>query len=306
MQQKEIVLLTAAPYLVNESDKVYLQNILEEDQLLSKALKEFDIACTRIAWDDPHFNWALATLVLIRTPWDYFNRYGEFIKWFQRAQRLTQFCNSKTLIEWNIDKHYLLDLKKAGIHIPNTLYIAPNSETTLLQSIEMTKSQRGFQGEEFVLKPCIAGGAWHTYKFNQSDWQKHEKVFQELIAKEAMMLQEFQKNIVKKGEVSMMVFDGKFTHAVLKMAKPGDFRVQDDYGGTVQAYQPSNEEIIFAEAVVQACTEMPIYARVDIFEDNEGKIALAELEIFEPELWFRLNPEAAKVMAKSIVDKYYT
>ena len=44
----------------------------------------------------------------------------------------------------------------------------------------------------------------------------------------------------------------------------------------------------------------PIYARVDIFKDNNGKWALAELEIFEPELWFRLKPEAANVLARTI------
>ena len=96
------------------------------------------------------------------------------------------------------------------------------------------------------------------------------------------MLQEFQKNIVEEGEISMMVFDGRFTHAVLKIAKPGDFRVQDDYGGSVHIYQPSAEEITFAENVVKACSEMPLYARVDIFKDNDGHWALAELEIFEP------------------------
>ena len=29
------------------------------------------------------------------------------------------------------------------------------------------------------------------------------------------------------------MINGQFTHAVLKKAKPGDFRVQDDFGGTV-------------------------------------------------------------------------
>ncbi|MBO6631975.1 MAG: hypothetical protein JJ936_10545, partial [Psychroserpens sp.] len=58
--------------------------------------------------------------------------------------------------------------------------------------------------------------------------------------------------------------------------------------------------IQFAEAAVKACPELPIYARVDIFEDNEGSIALSELELIEPELWFRNHKQAALVLADGI------
>ena len=57
--------------------------------------------------------------------------------------------------------------------------------------------------------------------------------------------------------------------------------------------------------MLKACTELPLYARVDIFEDNSGELALAELEIFEPELWFRLYPEAAELQAKAVKDRYF-
>ena len=48
--------------------------------------------------------------------------------------------------------------------------------------------------------------------------EEHESVFKGLISKEAMLLQPFQKNIVEIGEVSFMVFGGKYSHAVLKKA----------------------------------------------------------------------------------------
>ena len=142
--------------------------------------------------------------------------------------------------------------------------------------------------------------------FEKNKIIEHESIFQELIAEEAMMLQEFQKNIVSEGEISMMVFNGAFTHAVLKTAKPGDFRVQDDFGGTVQKYTPNQEQIVFAQSIVKAAPELPVYARVDIFRDNEGNWALAELEIFEPELWFRLDPTAANTLAKTIKAKFFS
>ena len=154
-----------------------------------------------------------------------------------------------------------------------------------------------------ILKPCISGGARHTYKLNLENLESHESVFRELIAKEAMMLQPFQYNIVEKGEISMMVINGKYTHAILKIAKQGDFRVQDDFGGSVHDYTPTKSEIEYAENCVKACSEMPMYARVDIFEDNDGKIALAELELIDPELWFRKYPKAAQILANAINKK---
>ena len=72
------------------------------------------------------------------------------------------------------------------------------------------------------------------------------------------MIQEFQNQIMTKGEVAFMVFGGKYSHAVLKTAKPGDFRVQDDFGGTISNYTPNEEEIKFIEHAVSACSPVPV------------------------------------------------
>ena len=79
--------------------------------------------------------------------------------------------------------------------------------------------------------------------------------------------------------------------------------VQDDFGGSVKMYSPTDEEIIFAENTAKACVELPIYSRVDIFTDNDKKIALSELELIEPELWFRFFPQAAKTLASDIKNR---
>ena len=222
---------------------------------------------------------------------------------FQKTKKLTHFINSAELIQWNIDKHYLQNLNSKGVHIPRTLFVEKGSSLTLKDAVQKAKNELSFNTREFILKPCIAAGARHTYRFGLNEIDSYSEIFQQLIAKEAMMLQELQHNILAKGEMSLMLFNGEYSHAVLKVAKPGDFRVQDDYGGTVHDYEPSTEEITLAQKVVDSCAELPAYARVDIFKDNEGHWALAELEIFEPELWFRNKPEAAKVLANIIHER---
>ncbi|WP_375324549.1 RimK family alpha-L-glutamate ligase [Flagellimonas sp. GZD32] len=300
----DVVVLTDHRYVSPQKSTPYIQNVLQEDQLVLDALKNQGLNVVRKSWDDPDFDWSTTKYALFRTTWDYFDRFKEFSEWLEKASKQTQFINSKELIYWNIDKHYLLDLSKAGVTIPKTVFIEKGSGSSLVDAIENAKSGHGFTTDIFIVKPCVSGAARHTYKISSNDISKHEAIFEALVKEEAMMLQEFQHYIVSEGEISMMLFNGEFTHAVLKIAKPGDFRVQDDFGGTVHDYKPNEEQITFAKKVVHAAPELPVYARVDIFKDNNGHWALAELEIFEPELWFRLNPMAADILAKGIVATY--
>ena len=116
-----------------------------------------------------------------------------------------------------------------------------------------------------------------------------------------MMFQEFLNDIIKSGEISLVMIGGKYTHAVRKIAKNGDFRVQDDHGGTVERHQATNKEIIFAENCIKQCPFNPIYARVDIVYDNNNNPSLSELELIEPELWFRNNNDSVKKLVDEIL-----
>ena len=297
MSTYDCVILTEQRYLNDSKTDTYKHNVYFEDRLVYHALEELGLKTLRLSWDDMFFDWSTTKSVLFRTTWDYFDRYDEFSVWLERVSKQTMLLNSEALIRWNIDKHYLLNLKYKGVPICESYFIE-KGDTITLYNLSKKHSL-----DTFVIKPCISGAARHTYKISQENITAHEELFSELIANEAMIIQPFQKNIVKKGEISMMVVDGKFTHAVLKIAKPGDFRVQDDFGGTVSDYTPTQEEITYAENAVKSCPEMPIYARVDVFLDNENKLALAELELIEPELWFRNHPKAAHKLAKAIKER---
>jgi len=298
-KQFDIIILTDARYVDSKKIDAYTQNVLDEDNYVKNALENLGLKVDRLAWDDAHFNWNNTKFILFRSTWDYFDRFDEFSNWLDQVSQKTKLLNSEKIIRWNMDKHYLIDLEKKGIHTIPTYFIEKGSHTTL-KDIHKENHWR-----KTVLKPCISGGARHTYKLDHENIEDHENIFQKLILKEAMMLQPFQNSIVEKGEVSLIIINGVFTHAVLKIAKKGDFRVQDDWGGTVHPYTPTSKEIIFAENAVKACIEFSIYARIDITTDNDGKLAIVELELIEPELWFRKNIQAANLLAKSIQDKIF-
>ena len=303
MKIYDVIILTDNRYLNDSKTDTYKHNVYTEDRLVYHALAQLGLKTLRLAWDDMLFDWSSTKAVLFRSTWDYFERFKEFSEWLKKVSRETLLLNSEHLIRWNIDKHYLLDLQQKDIHIAESHFIEKGTKTTLSQLHDI------LNWEQTVLKPCVSGAARHTYKLsststvNSESLAAHETIFQTLITNEAMLLQPFQHNIVKKGEVSMMVFNGEFSHAILKRAKPGDFRVQDDFGGSIQDYIPCETEILFSEKAVNACPELPIYARVDIFEDNDSHIALSELELIEPELWFRNHNEAAMLLAKGVLER---
>jgi glutathione synthase/RimK-type ligase-like ATP-grasp enzyme len=117
------------------------------------------------------------------------------------------------------------------------------------------------------------------------------------VAEEAMLVKPFQADVLERGELSLVVIGGVFTHAIRKAPRPGDFRVQDDHGGTVHAHAATPEEIDFATSAVARCPGAPAYARVDAVRDSAGHLCVMELELIEPELFLRFHAPAARRLA---------
>ena len=290
----DITLLTCQAYYKPGKITPYIQNILDEEQLLKAALENQGLTVDITYWNNPSYDWSKTRSLIFRTIWDYFERFDEFLLWLEEVRHQTQLINSYDLVKWNIDKHYLKELSEKGIKIVPTYFAKKNSQRNLAEIIE---SQ---QWKDVVIKPAISASAYKTFKILEETVNSNEKLFKDLLNQRDMLVQPFINTIEKFGEASLMVIDGKFTHAILKKAKPGDFRVQDDFGGTVHDYVPTKKEIEFAEMVIEKCKAKPLYGRVDIIWDNEKNVYLSELEIIEPELWLRNYPKSAQSIAEAV------
>lgn len=301
MAPYDIVLLTDSRFTVDNPPDQYADNVVLEDQLLFDAFEQKGLKVYKTHWNDPEFDWTSTKCAMIRTTWDIYDdgKFEQFQAWLDRVKDQTHLINDFDTIQWNVDKHYLKDLDARGIKIPPTIFI-PQGDNRSLEEIVGSSSWTNP-----ILKPAISGGGRHTYKLTDEKLKEVSGTFSELIQNEAMLLQEFQGNVVEKGELTLMVFDGKYSHAVLKKAKAGDFRVQDDFGGTVHAYEPSLEEIAFAERVVSVCDSIPLQARVDFIWDNEGDLCVSELELIEPELWFRNKEGSAEACVDGVVKRWF-
>lgn len=291
----DVALLTDRRYTAATAaaDDWYLGNILADDGLLQEALTRRGLSSVRVDWADPGVAWTDFRCAVFRTTWDYYERIAEFRNWLDRVSHVTTLINPLDTVTWNADKHYLADLAAAGVPIVPSVFLERGTELHLSALL----AEHGWP--EAVIKPCVSGAARHTYRLTRDAATEVEPVVQRLLAEEAFLLQPFEPHVLACGEDTVMVFDGVCSHAIRKLPKPGDFRVQDDHGGTVHPREPEAEQIALALRAV-AVAGSPAYGRVDMVRSVGGHWAVMELELLEPELWLRRHPPAAEMFAEAI------
>ena len=290
----DIALLTDNRYTATHAEPGdwYLANILKDDHLLAEALRQHGFSTQRMDWADPTLDLRQYRAAVFRTTWDYFKRATEFHDWLTRCESHTQWINPLGTVRWNMDKHYLADLAAKGVNIVPTLFL--DDSTSVRDACVHSWWTNA------VVKPCVSGGAWLTYRVNPENVDEVEEQLRPHRSALKFLLQPFQEQIRQQGEITLVTMGGRVTHAVRKTAKPGDYRVQDDHGGTVHPHTPTPEELTFAERAIQAVKPTPVYGRVDIVRGNDGQLMVMELELVEPELWLRFHPPSAMAMAEAI------
>jgi len=296
MKEFDVVLLTDSRYVNPKKIDPYIQNVLKEDRLVMDGLEKLNLRTIKKDWNDTNFNWSSTKSAIFRSTWDYFDQFSNFRNWLELVKEQCYLINPYEQINWNLDKHYLLDLQKLDLPIVESVFVSKKTQLNL-ETISKSKNWK-----DIVIKPTISGAARHTYHLKNDEIKKFQDKWLSLTNNEDFMVQEFQKNILSTGEIAVMLFGGEYSHSVLKKAKKGDFRVQDDFGGSVEKINPSLEIIELAEKTVKSLKTMPIYARVDIIFDNGSNPVISELELIEPELWFRFKEESAYKLAEIVKD----
>jgi len=290
----DIVIATEKKYINPVELTEHIKITLLEDELLKTALEKRGCKVLRLNWD-ADFEWSTTKSVVLRSVWDYHTRLEQFEKWVKELSSQTKIINSSKLVQWNLNKSYLGDLARNGIPICPTVFLKKNDHRSIRKILEKE------YWDHVVLKPAVSATAENTYAIRSEEIDDYEDIFNKLTQEREMLVQEFQKNILTKGEISLVLIDGKYSHSVLKKAKKGDFRVQRDFGGTVQQYNPSKNEIKLAENTIQVCEEIPVYSRVDMIWDNKDCLCISELELIEPELWLTDNRSAVDRLADAIL-----
>ncbi|MEZ4654776.1 MAG: hypothetical protein R3E12_14625 [Candidatus Eisenbacteria bacterium] len=245
---------------------------------------------------------------MLRSTWDYHLQPARFRAWLDQLTRNgTPVFNPIPLVSWNMDKVYLRALAVAGVALPDTIWLAASTgddadhEAAQVHDAQdlmaLLKRQRWTRA---VVKPRISASAHGTRRIDPNTRLSPSDLA--TIASVGGLLQEYLPEIESAGELSLVFLDGAFSHAVRKTPRSGDFRVQQEFGGDVAGAEPSAAAQALAERSLATLREDWCYARIDLVESARGPV-LMELELIEPDLFFRIDPAAADRLAESITKR---
>lgn len=247
-----------------------------------------------IAWDATNVDWGSYRAVILRATWDYHRRPEEFRQWLAdcRAASVALY-NPPDLALWNIHKGYLLELADRGIPVVPTELLRRGEPLDLAALLEAR------DWDQIVIKPAIAATAHQTFRASRADVAQAGARLRDYLHQADYLVQPFVPEIVADGELSFQLFAGDFSHAVLKQAKPGDFRVQGDFGGTTALHEPSVRQLAGVKRVADAIPQPWLYARIDGV-DIGGEFAVMEVELIEPELFLHMQSGSAEKMVAAL------
>ena len=256
--------------------------------LASAALRDAGYAVDVVRWDDGAYDWAAVSLAVVRSCWDYAWRLEEFLGWAAAfPSGATRLRNAVELLRWNTDKTYLRDLERAGLPVVPTVW-NPATAGELPDA------------GEWVVKPSVSAGSRDTARWpDASSALAH--VAELTAAGRTAMVQPYLDSVDDAGETAMLFLGGRFSHAVRKgpLLAPGEGVRQDrNSRGDLSRAHPTSAQRDVADAVFDAIATIvpeapaPLYARIDLVHDADGRPVVLELELTEPSLFLPQAPEA--------------
>jgi glutathione synthase/RimK-type ligase-like ATP-grasp enzyme len=253
------------------------------------ALKKRGATIHAVPWTDPD-DLSEYDLVLPLVAWGYHLQYGPWLRLLNRFDvEELPVINPPSLLRWNSDKTYLTQLAGKGIPTVETI------EVESLGDADLTAAAERFGTPELVVKPPVSASAAGTHRIRVGDQipaAEHGK---------RMMIQPFVSTIATEGEFAVILFDGVYSHTVVKRPKSGDFRVQPHLGGITEPCDPPEGAVGLAKAALAAAPTEATYARVDIVRGVDGELQIMELELIEPALFLEAAPHGEEAFANAIL-----
>ena len=229
-------------------------------------------------------------LVLPLVAWGYHLQYGQWLAFLDGIEAAgARMINPPALLRWDGDKAYLAELSDTGVPTVPTIAVEACCDA------DLEEARRRFDTEWLVIKPPISASATGTHRLGPNDDLPGDS------RGKPMIVQPLIEEIARTGEFSLMLFDGEFSHAVVKRPKSGDFRVQPHLGGVTLPSKPPPGAERLAKQALAAAPAKATYARVDIVPDDEGTLRIMELELIEPALFLDHSQDAGDAFTRAIL-----
>jgi hypothetical protein len=232
-----------------------------------------------VPWRTENVDWDRFDAVYIGTPWDYPEDPEYFMRLLEAIDRSSAILvNDLALVQWTMPKTYLRDLEEKGAPIVHSIWSDDIAADQLYDTFDQ------LHVDQLIVKPVISTNATDTYLLERDTIRVLGGKLHETFKNRPHVVQPFIENIRSEGEFSLFYFNQQFSHAIQKIPKRGDFRVNA------------------ADQVVQSVDPLPVYARADFVRGPDGSFLLMELELIEPSLYLRMDEEAPWRFAEAFHD----
>ena len=273
-------------------------SITPDDELIAVALENAGVRVRPVAWDREEPPADVSALVL-RSPWNYHLSPDAFLSWIDRAAAIALVLNDPETVRWNSHKGYLFELQRAGIPIAETVLCARGS------ACDLGELMRARGWDRAVVKPAISASSFMTsiagtHPESQAGAlhgrvvENGQEALERILGTRDALIQPFMPAILERGERCLVFIDGLFSHAVRKAPftdAPG--------GGRPVRAEP--HEIDIGLAALAYLPRVPLYARVDLLRDSNGRDRLMEFELIDPELYMRFDAAAPAKFASALL-----
>jgi glutathione synthase/RimK-type ligase-like ATP-grasp enzyme len=264
----------------------------EDGPDLVAALGLRGIEASAAVWDDPQVDWHAFDLVVVRSTWDYAERYDRFLTWIDYVPRL---LNPPDVVRWSTDKRYLLELVAAGAPVVPSRLLAPGEPLTP-------------PGGRFVVKPAVSAGGRHAAAYEHEDAAQAGDHVRRLHGEGRIaIVQPYLAAIDDRGECGLVYIGGGYSHSFRKesLLRPGQPTSTALYlPESIEPYEPSPAERALGDlamALLPFPPETLLYGRVDLAPGSDGPLVL-EVELAEPSLYLSAAEGAADRFATAIAE----
>lgn len=268
--------------------------ITDSDRLYGNALERRGWRVVAAPWDGPRESFAGADAVVLRSTWGYYRALDRFRAWTEAMAEATRLFNPIGLVRWNLRKDYVGKLAAVGIRVPRSYVV-----TCEAQAIGKVFADTGW--DQAVVKPASGASGYSVELVKRATLAEQVAGLSDEARASGVVVQEFLPEIAQ-GELSLVYFDGVFSHAIRKRPPPGEFRSNARYGPTRNAETPPRYVTGQGAACLATLPELPLYARVDgVIRD--GALIVIEVEVLEPALFMEFDPPSAERFAEATLKR---
>lgn len=269
-------------------------NFVIDDEHAIEPLTKLGWQVSTLSWRQTSIAWSDFDIAIIRSTWDYWNDVPTFLDTLGRINRETMLANRLDLVHWNLSKTYLRDLEEQGIGIVPTLW------ADSLKTGSFSEFRERLGTDEIVVKPVVGANGEDAFRVSPGDSAERLAAIAARFHSRDCMIQPFMPNIIDEGEFSLFFFAGEYSHAILKTPAESEFRSQEEHGAEIRSVRPEGGLLIRAQQALETVSPSPLYARIDFVRNDMDDFLVMELEMIEPSLYLRMDPQAPGRFAEAI------